>query len=187
MKVTAPSRFAFNSYYPRWGRRCNSLIGHEGNRSIEIYFQYLLPTLPLFYCFTCLWLVFFLCRKSSASRTSRYRIFILRHFSPCSSSLVNTPLKVRLGFRCAFPSMHFCLLHVVPTLLSAQKCQVVCSIYYPRWVSRCNSLIGHESNSSIEICFQHLLPPPFYCLVCLCSFLCRMSSASRTSRYPYSL
>ena len=48
------------------------------------------------------------------------------------------------------------------------------SIYYPHWVSRCNSLIGHESNSSIEISFQHLLPPSFYCLICSCSFCCRI-------------
>ena len=39
MKATAPSRFTFSIYYPRWVRRCNSLIGHEDNSSIEIHFQ----------------------------------------------------------------------------------------------------------------------------------------------------
>ena len=59
------------------------------------------------------------------------------------------------------------------------------SIYYPRWVSRCNSLIGHESNSSIKIYFQHLLPPSLYCLVCLCSLSYVISFSNL--RYPYSL
>ena len=133
MKVIAPSRFTFSIYYPRWVRRCNSLVGHEGNRSIEIYFQYLLSPLPLFYCFTCLWLVFFLCRMSSASRTFWYNIFLMRYFSPFSSSLVNTPLKVRLGFRCAFLSIHFCFLHVLTALL--------------RW----NSIVCNQSSIDIQV------------------------------------
>ena len=111
MKVTAPSRFTFSIYYPRWVSRCNTLIGDEGSSSIEICFQHLLP-LSL-YCLVCLCSLSYVISFSNLSVS----IFLMRFFSPCSSSLVNTLLKVRLGFRCAFSSMHFCLLRTVPTLL----------------------------------------------------------------------
>ena len=115
MKVIDPSRFTFSIYYPRWVSSCNSLIGREGNSSIEIYFQHLLP--PLFYCCACLWLVFFLVSYVISFSNLLVSIFLMIYFPPCSSSLVDTLLKVRLGFRCAFQSMQPCLLRIVPTLL----------------------------------------------------------------------
>jgi hypothetical protein len=111
-KVTAPSRFTFNSYYPRRVLRFESLIGHEGNSSIEIHFQQLLPPSPLFYCFTCLWLVFFRCRLSSAFQSQHlepfsYRTSIWDISPPVRVAWWIYIVKVRFGDSVYFSLIHF--------------------------------------------------------------------------------